>query len=127
MPIWPVEVGSVTISTAPENSVPVGVTISSSNVVNAALHVKAIFGDRVVLAVQNLLEAANGFPNRHLLAVPSGERLRDAERLAEEALNFACAEDGDFVLGRELVDAENGDDVLQIDRKSTRLNSSHRT
>src|ERR1043165_573049 len=88
--------------------------ISSSNVVNAALHVEAIFGDGVVLAVENLLEAANGFHDRHLPTVASGERLRDAERLAEEALDLARAEDGDFVLGRELVEAEYRDDVLQI-------------
>jgi len=36
------------------------------------------------------------------------------EGLAEEALDLARALDGDLVLVGELVDAEDGDDVLQL-------------
>src|SRR5262249_60126398 len=54
------------------------------------------------------------FRHRHLFALPPGEHLRDAERLAEEALNLARTDDGELVLRRQLVHAENGNDVLQI-------------
>ena len=37
-----------------------------------------------------------------------------AKRLAEETLDFAGAQNREFVFGAELVHAENGDDVLEI-------------
>ena len=49
-----------------------------------------------------------------VLALGAGEDFGDVERLGEEALDFAGAEDGQLVLGRQLVHAENRDDVLQI-------------
>src|SRR5690348_13003118 len=81
---------------------------------DAALHVKVAFGHFVVFAVQDFLEAANGFGNGNLFTGPPREHLRDTEGLAEKALNFARPKHGKFVLGRELVHAENRNDVLQV-------------
>ncbi len=44
----------------------------------------------------------------------AGELLGDVERLAQEALDLAGAVDLELVLVGELVDAEDGDDVLQL-------------
>ena len=44
----------------------------------------------------------------------AGEQLGDEERLREEALDLARPGDDELVLVGELVDAEDGDDVLQV-------------
>ena len=44
----------------------------------------------------------------------AGERLGGEERLREEALDPARAGDGQLVLVAQLLDAEDGDDVLQV-------------
>ena len=67
-----------------------------------------------MLAIENFFEAAHCVSHRHLLAFAASEHLRHGKRLAEEALNFAGAKDGDFVIGRQLIHAENRDDVLQV-------------
>src|SRR5215211_3112091 len=125
MPISPSTAGSVTISTTSEYTTAPGVTISSfkvsatscprsGHILDAALHVEIVFRNSIVLAVENLLEAAHGIGDRHLLAFTAREDLRDAERLAQEPLNLSRPIDGHLVVRRQLVDAENGDDVLQI-------------
>src|SRR5215831_16843411 len=102
--------GSVAISTSAEYTTASGVTISSFMVAatsrslrrhffDAALHVEIVLGHLVVLAVEDFLEAAHGVGNRHLFALAPGERLRGAERLAQEALNLARAQHGLLVLG----------------------------
>jgi hypothetical protein len=60
------------------------------------------------------LKPLNGVGDGHLFAGRPGEDLGHRERLAEEPLDLAGAEDDEFVLGRKFVHAENGDDVLQI-------------
>ena len=67
-----------------------------------------------MFAIEDFLEAAHGFGHGNLLAGAAGEDFGDGEGLAEEALDFAGAGDGGFVLGGKLVQAEDGDDVLQI-------------
>src|SRR4029453_11356887 len=81
---------------------------------DAALHVEVVLGDIVVLAVENLLEAADGVGYRHLPALPAREDLRRAEWLAQEALDLPGAEHRQLVFRRELVHSQNRDDVLQI-------------
>ncbi len=49
-----------------------------------------------------------------VLARAAGEGLGDEHRLGEEALHLAGALDDELVLVRELVHAEDGDDVLQV-------------
>src|SRR4030095_6586660 len=84
------------------------------DLLDAALHVKVVFRDIVVLAVEDLLERAHRVPDRHLPSFASREHLRRAERLAEETLNLARTEDGLFVFWRQLVHPEDRDDVLEV-------------
>ena len=59
-------------------------------------------------------ERRDGLGDRDDLARAAGELLGDVERLAQEALDLAGAVDLELVLVGELVDAEDGDDVLQL-------------
>ena len=67
-----------------------------------------------MLAVEHLAERAHGLGDRHVDARRAGELLGDVERLREEALDAARALHEHAVLVGELVDAEDGDDVLQL-------------
>ena len=60
------------------------------------------------------LNDADGLVDRHVDARRAGERLGDVERLGQEALDLARALHRHLVLVGELVDAEDGDDVLQL-------------
>ena len=51
-----------------------------------------------MLAVDDLLEAAHGLADGHVLARAAGEGLRDVERLGEEALDLARAGDRELLL-----------------------------
>ena len=82
--------------------------------VDATLHVEVAFGDMIEFAVEQHLEAADRLLDRDVFAGRAGEHFGDRERLREETLDFAGAVDGELVLGRKLVETENGDDVLQI-------------
>ena len=62
---------------------------------------------------QDHFEALDGVLERHQLALGAGENLGHLERLAEEALDLARARHRQLVLLRQLVHAEDGDDVLQ--------------
>ena len=84
------------------------------HLLDRALHVEGALGDVVVLAVDDLLERAHRLLDRHVLARAAGELLGDEERLREEALDLARARDRLLVLVGELVDPEDGDDVLQL-------------
>src|SRR5437868_14207625 len=77
-------------------------------------HVEGLFGQVVVLAVNDLLEAAYGVGDLDELAFEACELLGDEEGLREEALNLARARDYKLVLLGQLVEAEDGDDVLQV-------------
>src|ERR1051325_8425962 len=67
-----------------------------------------------MFAVEDFFEPTDGFSNRNILAGGAGEDFGDMERLAEEPLNLARAEDGQLVFRAEFVHAEDRDDVLQI-------------
>src|SRR5438045_6739037 len=83
------------------------------DLVDAALHVKVGFRHVVVFAVEDFLETADRVGHRNLFAGTAGEHFRHAEGLAEETLNLARPEDGEFVLGRAFVHAEDGDYVVK--------------
>ena len=68
----------------------------------------------VPLALEDLLEAADGVLYRDVAAFAACEDLGDEHRLCEEALDAAGAADGLLVLFRELLGAEDGDDVLEV-------------
>jgi hypothetical protein len=86
----------------------------SNSFVDRADHVEGLLGQVVALAVDDHLEAADGFLQRHVLARRAGEHLGDVERLRQEALDLARARHGQLVLGRQLVHAQDGDDVAQF-------------
>src|SRR5437588_2809310 len=81
---------------------------------DCADHVEGLFGQVVVLAVNDLLEAAYGVGDLDELAFEARELLRDEEGLREEALNLARARDYQLVLLRQFVEAEYGYDVLKV-------------
>src|SRR5829696_2217223 len=56
------------------------------DLVDPTLHVESALGQVVVLAVEDLAEAADGLGDRHELAAATGELLGDEERLREKAL-----------------------------------------
>ena len=84
------------------------------HVLDGALHVEGLLRDVVVLAFDDLAEAADRVGDLDVLALDAGELLGHVERLREEALDLAGAGDGELVFFRQLVDTENGDDVLQV-------------
>ena len=61
------------------------------HLVDGPLHVERLLGDVVVLALDDLLEAAHRVLARHEHTGRSGELLGDEERLREEALDAARA------------------------------------
>ena len=67
--------------------------------VDAALHVEVALGNVVEFAVEDHLEAADGFLDGDVFAGRAGEDFGDRERLREEALDLAGAENGLLVLG----------------------------
>src|SRR2546421_6723290 len=81
---------------------------------DCADHVEGLFGEVVVLAVDDLLEAAYGVGDLDELALEARELLGDEEGLREEALNLARARDYKLVLLGQFVEAEYGDDVLKV-------------
>src|SRR5829696_5942246 len=80
---------------------------------DGADHVEGGLGKVVVLALDQALEALDGVLEGDELAGGAGEDLGDEERLRQEALDLAGARHRHLVLFRELVHAEDGDDVLQ--------------
>src|SRR2546425_13103153 len=77
-------------------------------------HVEGLLRQVVQLAVHDHLEAADRVGQRHVLAGDLGELLGHVERLGEELLDLTCPGHRDLLLLAELVDAEDGDDVLEV-------------
>src|SRR5437763_1108236 len=77
-------------------------------------HVEGLLGQVVVLAVEDLREALDLVLELHVLAGRAGELLGDEVRLREEALDLPGPRHHQPVLVRELVDPEDGDDVLEV-------------
>src|SRR5438128_1819318 len=72
------------------------------------------FGKVVPFAVAQLFEAADRLGQRRDLAGLVGERLGNQERLRQELLDPASAVHDLLVFFAQLLDAEDGDDVLQL-------------
>src|SRR5258708_23597172 len=79
---------------------------------DGAHHVEGALGHVVVLAGDDALEGLDGVLELDEDAGRSREDLGDVEGLRHEALDLARAGDGEPVLFRELVHAQDGDDVL---------------
>src|SRR3712207_905497 len=76
--------------------------------------VEGLLGQLIVPTLDDLLERADRVLQLDKLALEAGELLGDEERLREEALQPARPAHDDLVLLGELVDAEDGDDVLEL-------------
>src|SRR2546423_4819705 len=132
-PISPAAPGTTIISASPSKAGPSGVTSDTENfgcampglrlrqllaaldgLLDGAHHVERLLRQVVVPAVEDLGEAADRVLELHVLAGRAGELLGDEVRLREEPLDLARASDDELVLVGELVDAEDGDDVLQV-------------
>src|SRR5437868_15144481 len=132
-PISPAAPGTTIISASPSKAGPSGVTSDTENfgcampglrlrqllaaldgLLDCAHHVERLLRQVVVLAVEDLCEAADRVLELHELARRAGELRSSEERLREIALDLARTLDDELVLVGELVDAEDGDDVLQV-------------
>ena len=85
-----------------------------ARLIDRADHVEGLLREGIAFAVDDHLEAADRFLQRHMLAGRAGEHLGDVERLRQEALDLARTRHRQLVLGRELVHAHDGDDVAQL-------------
>src|SRR5437588_272860 len=72
------------------------------------------FGKLVPLAVADFLEALDRLGQRSDLARLPGKDFGHEKRLRQKALDAPGAMHDEFVVFAELIDAENGDDVLQL-------------
>ena len=66
------------------------------------------------LTAHDHLESLDGVLDRHRGARHTGELLPGVGVLRQELLDTACPSDDDLVLLAQLVDTEDGDDVLQL-------------
>src|SRR5690606_38766369 len=80
---------------------------------DGADHVERRFRQMIVLALAKVAEPLDGVGEIDELAGRAGEHFGDMERLRQETLDLAGARDGELVLFRQFVHAENGDDVLK--------------
>src|SRR5262249_24304608 len=135
MPSTPSSPGTSTRSTAASNTTRSGVTTSNrifsgislsprcynlhvaptlDRLVYAANQVERLLGQIVVLAFDQLFESPHRFLQRHEFARKPGKLLRNGERLRQEPLNFPGSRPPTLVLLRQLVNPQDGNDVLQI-------------
>src|SRR4051795_8922086 len=73
-----------------------------------------LLGKIVEVAVDQLLEGVDRLLHGHVDALQAGELLADKERLRQELLHLAGPLHDDLVLFGQFVEAEDGDDVLQL-------------
>src|SRR5581483_8001818 len=134
-PISPAAPGTMIISASPSYAGPSGVTTETEKTRRSAIgsgggaghllraldgaldrpdHVERLLRQLVVLALDDLAEPADRVLELHVLAGRAGELLRDEVRLREEPLDLPRPGDRQPVLVRELLDAQDRDDVLQV-------------
>jgi len=79
----------------------------------------------VQLTVKDHLEASDCVLERNELALGAGEDLGHLERLAEESLDLTSTRDRQLIVFRQLVHAEDSNDVLQrlVVLTSTKISS----
>ena len=66
----------------------------------------------VVLARDEFFKAADGFFQGNKLAFEPCKLFGNVERLREKPLNFPCPCDGELIFFRQLINSQNGDNVL---------------
>src|SRR6478752_4688101 len=131
IPISPSLVRALTILAAPDHTKWSAATISTSSsaillglfldlgplaldVVQAADVEERLLCNVVKVAVADRREAFNGVLDGHGGAFDAGELLGGVGVLREELLDAACTRHDDLVLFGELIDAQDGDDVLKF-------------
>src|SRR5687767_11600388 len=129
MPTSPSYAGATTEDTSPSNSTLSGdmtetfsIRVSSlchlvgvrDDIVDPAGHEERLLRKRVEFARDDALERRDRVLELHVLARDAGELLGHCERLRHEALQTPRAADDELVFFRQLVHAENRDDVLQL-------------
>src|SRR6476620_6307004 len=131
IPISPSLVRALTILAAPDHTKWSAATISTSSsaillglfldlgplaldIVQAANVEEGLLGNVVEVAVADGGEAFNRVLDGNGGAFDAGELLGGVGVLGQELLNAACTRHDDLVLFRELVNAEDGDDVLEF-------------
>src|SRR6266568_5811799 len=125
----PSSVRATTISACPSNRIASGDTTSTASGIRSTLlqrlglcehrfgaaHVEErLLRYLVELTVHERLERLHRLRDRHVDALQPGEDLADEERLRKEPLHLAGTRHGDAVLFGKLVEAKDGDDVLQL-------------
>ena len=73
-----------------------------------------LLGDVIEVAIDERLERLDRLGDRHVLALEAGEHLGDEERLGQESLHLPRPIHREPVLLGQLVETEDGDDVLQL-------------
>src|SRR5919204_3860275 len=121
IPSSPAAPGAMTMSTSSVSTGRLAVTIVncsgmsiSTHLVNGALHVEVLLRHVVKLTVQNAAEALHRLGDRDVHPGKARKHLGHDHGLRQEALDLARARHGELVLVAQLVDAEDGDDVLQV-------------
>src|ERR1017187_7957819 len=131
IPMYPCLPGSCRSLTRSRTKARSGVATSSSRVsamgllllqlfralqhfLDGALHVERLLRQVVVLAFDNFAEPLDGIGQLDVLALVTGELLGHVERLGKELLDFARPCHDELIFVGEFVDAQNGDDVLEI-------------
>src|SRR5450631_3660755 len=124
----PPNVRATTMSASPVNRIASGDTTSTVNIRSTLLEglglrehrlcttdvEERLLGNLVELAVHERLERLDRLLDRHVDALEAGEDLADEERLRQEALHLAGTRHDNAVFFGELVESEDGDDVLQL-------------
>ena len=82
--------------------------------VDGAHHVEGLLGQFVALAVDQLLESLDRILYLDVPSFQAGEDLRDEHGLGHEQLDLPGAGDDQLVVVRQLVDAQDGDDILEV-------------
>lgn len=65
--------------------------------------VESVFGQSIVVTVQDLLEGLDGVLQRDQSTLDTSENLGDGERLRHESLDLSGSLDGELVLFRQFV------------------------
>src|SRR6478735_3776028 len=84
------------------------------DIADAADVEEGLLGDMVEVALDDRVERLDRLLDRDSGALDAGELLRHVGVLREELLDAACTRHDDLVLFGELIDAEDGDDVLEL-------------
>src|ERR671934_962382 len=121
IPSSPAAPGAMTMSTSSVSTGRLAVTTVncsgmslSAHLVDGAFHVEVLLGHVVKLTVQDAAEALHRLRDRDVHPGQARKDLGHDHGLRQEALDLPGARHGELIFIAQLVDAEDGDDVLQV-------------